>query len=438
MRILYISGLLASLGRGIKISSLGDIVRAVVAAATRSRYRVSVTSDISEPELGIVPNLHYWWDPTKEAFPLSIFEHANLDGSEVPTVMVEIGLIRQLQRNENTVVYSMEGSGSGLVVKYRAFCALGPDKFPDDLAREAYFLRKLNREAPEIVPRIKMLSDPILIPEYASGAKLWMNPNECPVRRPPMVRYIVMEELGETLHQILEMKKRIPMGEAASFTLQIVRLIRRIHDLNIVHANLNLGNVALRAYEAPLELKLLDFTNARRGSVFNEPDAIPSVANVICDGSISHWESSDMNPSFRDDIFRAIQMMAIMVHGLTYYEQFAQMCNKYARAKDFEAYYAIKSRLNIFDTKLSIPTKGGGPTRDYYYELRHTGILVSQEHDIGLLLTSMLAEVRSPRSLAERPNYAFLEHSLVRIMTITDGPETPKSRSFAVVRPFED
>jgi eukaryotic-like serine/threonine-protein kinase len=85
--------------------------------------------------------------------------------------------------------------------------------------------------------------------------------------------YIVMELLeGQTLEQLLTAEKRLPVGDAVEFVVQVCEAVAEAHARNIVHRDLKPANLFLthRADKKPL-VKVLDFglskiigPNARR------------------------------------------------------------------------------------------------------------------------------------------------------------------------------
>ncbi|MFO0613059.1 MAG: bifunctional serine/threonine-protein kinase/ABC transporter substrate-binding protein [Polyangiaceae bacterium] len=97
-------------------------------------------------------------------------------------------------------------------------------------------------------------------------------------------QYIVMEHLtGEDLSRVLQLRGRLPLGEAIELVLQICRVLALAHAAGIVHRDLKPGNVFLthRTDGSPC-VKVLDFGVAKfKGHAEAAPPAVGPRAGAI-------------------------------------------------------------------------------------------------------------------------------------------------------------
>jgi serine/threonine-protein kinase len=83
-------------------------------------------------------------------------------------------------------------------------------------------------------------------------------------RTPEGAAYMVMELLeGETLLALLERERKLSVGVACAFTLQILEALEAAHALNVVHRDLKPENVFVTHGTRKTTVKLIDFGIAK-------------------------------------------------------------------------------------------------------------------------------------------------------------------------------
>ena len=97
-------------------------------------------------------------------------------------------------------------------------------------------------------------------------------------RSPEGEAYMVMELLeGETLLALLDRERKLSVGVACAFTLQILEALEAAHALNVVHRDLKPENVFVTHGTRKTVVKLIDFGIAK---VRNSGDAALTMAGV--------------------------------------------------------------------------------------------------------------------------------------------------------------
>lgn len=389
---------------------------------------------------GVAPSISLWRYIDSELFPCGLFQlrtvadNLRISSSSTPRDpdpdTVVVGLGRLLGKSINSAVYQVlvPGAEEVYAVKYYAFC----ETSEDSIARETTVLNKLNELEPDVAPEHFYSSEAGRLLPTAGKGKLSYELPKCSSDEGTYIRYMVMERVSSTLYHMLSYHGRIPIPLAAAMTLQVIRLIKAIHQLDVVHGDIHLCNVAIRKKRTK-QLVLIDFGLARYGELLDPSAyATPNIDRPLwCHGFISAWESLGWQSSFRDDIYRAIQMMAILVHGQQYYEQMEAICNQWAKQGHKQHYLELKSESNFFDTEFRVPTEGGVETHDFRL---HSVIEPESSETIPWIrqrLDDLLSLTRAPRTPMEKPDYSGIESTLVDLIISTNGePPTNKDPAY--------
>ncbi len=375
----------------------------------------------------LYPSMSLWKFTFSEHVPAGTFGSVGSPSDADTRWVVPLGEV--LGRSSNSTVYQVKlpRAEKAWAIKYYAFCSSddGSHAAEDSIARETLTLQLLNRLEPEVAPEHLLTSDAIRILPEAGKGKLFYEPPPCASRDFPLVRYMIMERVSSTLFKLLDHHGQIPFPIATAMTLQVVRLLRKMHAHNIVHGDIHVANVAIRN-RGPKQLVLIDFGLSRHGELVESSAYSPPQPErrLWCHGFISSWESLGWLSAFRDDIFRAIQMMAILIHGIRYYQTMEGICNQWASQQDRLQYYTWKSEHNFFDAVFKVPSEDGEPmTHDFSL---HKTIGIGEDTDtlasVHKLLEHLLVITRAPATPMEKPNYSQIESILTNLITIThDG-----------------
>lgn len=224
-----------------------------------------------------------------------------------------------------------------LVVVYRQYCPSSGGQI-DNSVRDFWFLNHV--QPLDVGPKVYLISRPMSgstiledlgVSRPPQNAKLVLN--KCPNRAYSHVRYLVMDKVvGSTLHA-LTLKSpggKVPVHVAAQLGVALVRVLRKLHDQNVVHGDIHSHNVIVDG----LVVKLIDFELAKiydRDLVNAESkpscgQSSRSFANTLDISQVNtFWESQHCSKSFRDDMYRALVTVSAMMHGPLYDRYFKDL-----------------------------------------------------------------------------------------------------------------
>ena len=201
-------------------------------------------------------------------------------------------------------------TAGNIVVKYQSDCLDDTGLHP--LVREFYFLTLL---APlQIAPAPMYLSGPIR--DAPEMAKTGFTNGSCLLNPEATIRFLVMEKLGLSIYRFLLMREELGLGklsvpDAVGLGAQLLRLLQELHALSIVHGDIHFGNVV---FGPEGELRL-------------------------------------------SDIFRAVQIVAILVCGLDWERRAYQMAISPGLLQ--QQLYVLKKSGNMFPLVKACPADPG-------------------------------------------------------------------------------
>jgi serine/threonine protein kinase len=140
---------------------------------------------------------------------------------------------------------------------------------------------------------------------------------------------------------------RIPFDQAIEYGIKMIELLKKLHSKNVIHGDAHLGNFAMRRTD-PDELMLIDFGRAQ----YVGPTEIASVKtrSDFCTNTVrlhpfyTKWEIKGCNHAFRDDVYRAVEMTAVIMHGQSHLDYY-----KTLHKKNKAVYREIKNSGNFFN-----------------------------------------------------------------------------------------
>jgi hypothetical protein len=311
-----------------------------------------------------------------------------------------------------TIVYRISSS-HGLVIKYHAYCKVVEDPVESTL-RESYFMELVHSHFPDMTTRLVYFSA-ALTPAATSVWKLKFLKCQHGDQAVPIVRYMISERVGETMYGLMVRFNRIPFAEAIAYGIELVGLLERLHSIRVVHGDIHASNVAFRQNK----LVLIDFG---RGMVGPSPNRVyedikPTNENILCHGTYTMWETINSLPmiSFRDDVYRAMLMLAAMIHGDQHRDVQSKMCGNPPIAENVMRYYKIKARSNFFDTTM---LNAVGQEFDF-----RIGSVLPRVNDvdaqelIAYCLGEILVHIRGLK-YAQVPNYKFIRRTFEAVQDI--------------------
>jgi hypothetical protein len=217
-----------------------------------------------------------------------------------------------------------EAQGPLVVVKYFTDChlrikngAVSFDQHP--LVREWKFMSILNGAG--ITPEVYYVSPPAVLKssgEFGTsrflGNFLIDNMNQC-LRLGTHVRYLVQEKVDESVHEYVAKRGR---HHAAQFTenlllvtSRLVDVLATLHKKGIVHGDIHAGNVMLqKTAEGSSRVVLIDFEHAEFMIEGFEKPLVGEPPSDLGVSLLSPWQLQGYRKGPRDDIYRAIEMLA--------------------------------------------------------------------------------------------------------------------------------
>ena len=204
----------------------------------------------------------------------------------------------------------------GKVIKYYG-SEIGSVSDPlDQVVVESYFLKLLEED--EIAPKLHFYSGYIPFPESTYQEFNRKVPEITSDGNPTIhVRYLIMDRMGPSVQHIA--LHGLDFSDAIYLGREMMLVLRRLHDKDIMHGDTHWGNFVLSSDDSDA-LMLIDFGRAR---IISPQDPPIECSPIIVDSSNpfkTKWGMKKCTPSFRDDVYRAIQMVPLMIYGREYYE----------------------------------------------------------------------------------------------------------------------
>jgi serine/threonine protein kinase len=364
------------------------LIESIIQTTVLPTSTSSTTPPPSAPPLPpFTPSYYSWINERFEIFPGHIFG--------LPDERVRMPLSEMLGRTHTSEVFAVN---TDWAVKYTF------SRFSDEESLlETRIMERVNSNAPEIAVMHKFSSDPIATPSK-------------------LIRYIVMERVGKPLQRIIPKayNGKLPLNLAARITIRLVELVRRLHELGVVHGDLHFGNVAVRPNGGII---LIDFGKSKFMD-FERLRGMPPPNQVVCHATHSPWEARGHPVGFRDDIFHIIQMMGFLVHGNEYGSVLSAMCyGPHSTKQDVRNFLRFKTVENIFHTTLSVTFAAPDSVMQHRFSVG--GILGVPHHAserIKTVFAELLKVVRQPPTPYAIPSYDLIIEYLRELESIPTEP----------------
>ena len=327
-----------------------------------------------------------------------------------------------------------------VVVKYVSDCpermsaraGAPPPRHP--LVEEAIYLFTLN-DGEFLVPPTLYLSPPGLLPPRAEVADrvlsryLDVQYDRCRALGTE-VRYIVQEKAGPALGTYFKfLRGRVRAGavhatiylrSVIAATVMVIRKLKILHELGIVHGDIHMNNVVVKN---PVDdLAVIDLSRRSHDLVFIDfglaeffadkigTDPIQPRTRQLTPELLSPWHLEEQRLGPRDDVFRAIEMMARFLAPRTFpagisslVERAAKVPTAAASARNREvAIRWIKTRSNFFKFSLQLKSQC----------CLEAGLLPSRLASVQEGLDSILARVRTYDHPDTMPEYDVIIRQL--------------------------
>jgi hypothetical protein len=353
----------------------------------------------------IFPSMELW-NERSEVFPRSI---PSSQFSRLP-----IGY------SDYSVVYAI---GESSAIKYHSHCPDETEPYDTTLS-EAYFLTLINSIMPEITHQFLYLSNGVY-PTAPSQFKTAKIGNECGDRhQAPLVRYMITERTGRSISQRMG-RRAFSFRDSIEYGISMLKLVSKLHVMGLAHGDVHLGNFVFRhptGEETPENLILIDFGRARVVST-EDIDALSpfdsdhiDVGHARCQALYTLWEIlSDGPPSFRDDAYRVLLAMGIMMYSGDHVWALQRLCEMSLQGR--ADYIRIHLLGNLFDIEYTGGRFALGDVIDYpqYDWDAYMAMIRSVRKDFA----EVLRIVRQTRQ-QDLPEYGAIIEKLENVMRLTD------------------
>ena len=218
------------------------------------------------------------------------------------------------------------------VVKYQVDCS---GRGFHSLTRDFHFLKLL--EPAGISPRAKILSgeQPIVTVGTSRVLSFKMDDEDwedCLRKGYPPVRYMIIERMGQSVHEFISKHGTLSLRDSARLGVHLMRTIQRLHSLGFIHGDIHHGNVLFHpGNNIDRGVVLIDFEFAKRldtNDVKLRP--IPTHPHALH----TPWVFQGDPPSYRDDVFRAVEVLAFAMVGHSLYTSIEEAASSLPR-RDF-------------------------------------------------------------------------------------------------------
>jgi hypothetical protein len=374
----------------------------------------------------LAPEISLWNDLEHEILPSWITN----DGTSEPDdsiMKAEFG--NEIARQGRTAVWAI---GSDKVIKYSRFCPFRSEDVEtqvDTLLLESYFLGLLNNTG--IANKIFYYSQAAMMPIEGDSRTL-LPPKialrRCPDQRPPVVRFMISERI---LMDMCGYMKGLQSSDRFIASIRVglatIELLKSLHSREIIHGDIHCGNVAWTLDGS--RIVLIDFGRAR---IINADEdqhhasyQLTSPVEVVnsgfdnfkgqleCHMFDTPWEMMGMKRSFRDDIFRALRLVAEILYGGGTAQYLYRLCESWGDGDQAEFV-----RLQMVESLFEITSKSS--TKKSFVRSLSTALAQESESvraEIARILNEIVDHVRSLGPM-EKPNYDHVITGLTNILSM--------------------
>lgn len=347
-----------------------------------------------------------------KSFPIPKLFHrhelivTDYDDDDGPYLRIELG--EPLSEGALSTVHDL-ASHPDWVVKYQSNCDANLNKV-HPLITEFNFLKQL--EGLGVTPRVIYLSRPaeLVRPMFASPKTSFVNKphflKACRKRLDMHVRFMVLEKVYLTFHDveqgIAEKNEYFPISFAIALMLASVEALETIHLEDIVHGDVHAGNLAVLD-QTTHSVGLIDFGRAKStASDLYYLEGGERIAQPLVNVHVmnSPFEMDGFKSSFRDDIYRALEIGANQVSGGKLYTYMDSLTD----SNNHQLLFEYKASGDLF----RVP---GASLEGDRIDLR-AGLTQAEKKAMRNALREAIALVRQIPSIYQRPDYVKIKECL--------------------------
>lgn len=325
----------------------------------------------------------------------------------VPSDMYPDGIIELddpiFLNDRRSAVYAVKDRPD-IVIKYEAFCS---DKFfehEEGILNEATYLVLLQDEgvSNKFITHSEGFDLTRDMYNLSVGKILDLSPCDRAISRldVPRLRYIITERISHTVSMRMRsfLDGRLPFEESIRIGIRLLTLLEKVHSHNVIHGDVHEGNIGYRAGDSFEDLLLIDFG---RAMTLPDSEEYPVITydqirgttlpeEMQCNAWLSPWMNLMYPANFRDDVFRAVQVIASAMYGPDYMADQDFWCDTWSGIRKF---LRFKLDKNIFDVTIGgTQYRVEDVVRDTKYESREEEIT----NRLGLILEMVRTSTSKP------------------------------------------
>jgi serine/threonine protein kinase len=127
-----------------------------------------------------------------------------------------------------------------------------------------------------------------------------------------LVRFMVMDRVGDSLQQLIDRETRIPLEKALGYIIEIILKLSELHSHGIIHGDLHAGNVCFIRPRVE-SLTFIDFGFSSH--VDDESDRRFRQPLSLMHHQYTPWELEGFRYARRDDVFKAFFLLGPLTIG---------------------------------------------------------------------------------------------------------------------------
>ena len=382
----------------------------------------------------LTPSKEYWATGT-ENIPM-FDENGQFIGVELTRLDIP-----PIFYGEYTSVFNLKGDPSK-VIRYNVVSFTEQSKRElCSTATNYWFLKRL--EYLNIAPKVYYYSaplDPIKV-QLKEGdiGKVRILPSK-ESKTQHEIRFMIMEKVGPAIYTYMcsLTDRKTTFADAIRIGGQIIEMIETLHSLDIVHGDIHMGNVAVDNNR----LVLIDFGRSRIISECEQMEQCIKVrSHYWISPRISCWEMQKYSYSYRDDLYRWMQVVAGCMYGDKYLSYMDHVNYSKEEWSD-EVYesmrnYAIDMKLKgeIFELPLMEITSIFPENIKRSFSLDEIVSDSETVDDVRRLLGEIVTHVLQV-NLFSKPDYGLIKGKLIEILALVEDVDTDSKEAFNMAFTF--
>ena len=157
---------------------------------------------------------------------------------------------------------------------------------------------------------------------------------------------MVMDKVGASIYMMSQRypQRIVPVDTVLRLGKRLIEMLRQLHDeAGVIHGDIHAGNVCFDRNEQ--ELKLIDF--GRANLIEEGGEEFVREPFTWTDPLLTHWNIAGYRETRRDDVMKALMLMATLTNGSKYVELLSKLT-----AQESYQFKAEQQLFKVSDEKL--------------------------------------------------------------------------------------